>query len=178
MAIVNTKAQSNTPGTAALGDALQHLQQALQGWRSSGALQTAIEQSFDADQQAGVSDAVDRFLANESRPDISWWNAPDPSIRGAYLAEVDTILLNQALEADSAELHAVLLEEFGHWLDDRAGNGDSVGDEGERFSARLLGESVQTTADHDDQGLVLWNGRVWAAEFAELIGTYDTSGYA
>ena len=53
MAIGNTETQSNTPGTAALGDALQHLQQALQGWRSSGALQTAIEQSFDADRQAG-----------------------------------------------------------------------------------------------------------------------------
>jgi hypothetical protein len=144
----------------------------LQGWRSSGALQTAIEQSFDADRQAGVSDAVDRFLANESRPDIAWWKAPDPSIRGAYLAEADTILLNQALETDSTELHAVLLEEFGHWLDDQAGNGDSVGDEGERFSARLRGESVQPTADHGDQGLVLWKDSAWASEFAELLSTY------
>ena len=71
MAIGNTETQSNTPGTAALGDALRHLQQALQRWRSSGAMQTAIEQSFDADRQARVSDAVDRFLVNESRPDIS-----------------------------------------------------------------------------------------------------------
>ena len=52
MAILNTETQSDTPGTAALGDALRHLQQALQGWRSSGTLQTAIEQSFDADRQA------------------------------------------------------------------------------------------------------------------------------
>jgi Ca2+-binding RTX toxin-like protein len=97
--------------------------------------------------------------------------------RGAYVAETDSILLNQEWlnKASEAEVLAVLAEEVGHSLDTRFNSTDTPGDEGELFSRLLLGqvpsasERARITSDNDAIQVTLANGRQARAEAADAL---------
>ena len=90
---------------------------------------------------------------------------------GAYSVQTDTIYLNYEWlpNASQDEIIAVLSEELGHHLEALVKQGDTPGDEGEFFSRRLLGESldesaIQTLRQEDDSGFISANGQTLAAE--------------
>ena len=97
--------------------------------------------------------------------------------RGAYVAENDTIVLNQdwLAKASSAQVLAVLAEEVGHRLDTRFNSSDTPGDEGELFSRLLLGEIPSTgergrmASENDAIQVNLANGKTAWAEAADAV---------
>lgn len=58
---------------------------------------------------------------------------------GAFSASTATIYLSEDILSDQGLVVQVLLEEIGHYLDNYFGDGDTVGDEGELFSAVVRG---------------------------------------
>ncbi|MFN5118937.1 MAG: hypothetical protein ACK5JJ_12650, partial [Cyanobacteriota bacterium] len=95
-----------------------------------------------------------------------------PGIRGAYTSSAsdgqERIYLNHEwlLNASTAAIESVLLEELGHAIDYRLnGSNDTVGDEGEIFAAHLLGQRPSSTASsEDDQNLITIGGMAVAIE--------------
>ncbi len=93
-------------------------------------------------------------------------------LRGAYAVEPQSarelILLNQDWLASATvpEIEAVLLEELGHAIDPRLnGDRDTVGDEGERFSALVRGEQpAESAATENDLVTVRLEGLELIAE--------------
>jgi Ca2+-binding RTX toxin-like protein len=96
----------------------------------------------------------------------------------AYNDETKTILLSRefvlAQSTDSNALVAVLIEEYGHYIDARANAIDAPGDEGEIFARLVLGQSL-TAGELDvlkgqhDQGVITVAGRQVAVEFATTV---------
>ncbi|MEI6332489.1 MAG: Calx-beta domain-containing protein, partial [Pseudanabaena sp. ELA645] len=66
---------------------------------------------------------------------------------GAYASSVNKIYLSDAFveNATTNSIAAVLLEEYGHFVDAQVNQGDTTGDEGELFSAMLRGVSISST---------------------------------
>ena len=64
-------------------------------------------------------------------------------------------------------LDKVLLEELGHWFDDSAGIQDSLGDEGDLFSRRILGyeSNNEFNSNIHSSGYLSVNGEIYAVEF-------------
>ena len=97
--------------------------------------------------------------------------------RGAYVAESDSILINQdwLAKATESEVLAVLVEEVGHSLDSRFNSIDTPGDEGELFSRLLLGqipstsERARITKENDAIQVTLANGQQAWAEAADAL---------
>ncbi|MFN5221555.1 MAG: FG-GAP repeat domain-containing protein, partial [Cyanobacteriota bacterium] len=95
-----------------------------------------------------------------------------PGIRGSYTSSAsdgqERIYLNHEwlLNASTAAIESVLLEELGHAIDYRLnGSNDTVGDEGEIFAAHLLGQRPSSTASsEDDQNLITIGGMAVAIE--------------
>lgn len=93
-------------------------------------------------------------------------------VRAGYVgrtnSEAPRILVDKKWlnSATVEEVVAVLLEELGHAIDDALNGGkDTSGDEGEIFSALLLGVSaVETARDEDDQRKALIHGRELSIE--------------
>jgi hypothetical protein len=93
--------------------------------------------------------------------------------QGAYADSTDTIYLNAdwLLTATEEQIQKVLTEELGHSLDDQLNLGDTKGDEGELFSAILLGNILTATGfnqlrhESDDISIVV-NGEQLAASAA------------
>ena len=77
---------------------------------------------------------------------------------GAFAAQgpdgTPVIYLNDRLlqdAVDSTQVERVMLEELGHWIDAQLNPGqDSAGDEGQRFAATVLGESVSETSQTEN----------------------------
>jgi ELWxxDGT repeat protein len=97
---------------------------------------------------------------------------------GGYATETGKIYLSRDLLelGDSGLLTKILLEEYGHAVDNRLnGAGDSPGDEGELFAAMVLGlpldsEELERIKTESDQGfLTLETGEVVAIEMATLV---------
>jgi Tol biopolymer transport system component len=91
--------------------------------------------------------------------------------RGAFASSRNTIYLSQALvESESLEtVGAVLLEEVGHWLDIQLNQQDTVGDEGELFSALirktdLNKKDLQRIRAENDHAEVLLDGQYQQVE--------------
>ena len=80
------------------------------------------------------------------------------SVSGAYAISTNTIYLSDSFiaSATAQELTAVVLEEFGHFVDAQVNQGDTPGDEGELFSDLVRGVElspseltrIQTEDDH------------------------------
>jgi VCBS repeat-containing protein len=94
--------------------------------------------------------------------------------KGAYVSGDRSIYISEGLLQGNnpAAIKSVLLEEIGHYLDDRLNNGkDTPGDEGELF-AKLGQGQVLSSAElaqiraNDDSGTIEVNGQLVAAEFA------------
>jgi Ca2+-binding RTX toxin-like protein len=91
--------------------------------------------------------------------------------RGAFATDTNTIYLSQALvESESSEaVSAVLLEELGHWLDTQLNQQDTVGDEGELFSAlarkiSLNEKDLQRIRAENDHAEILIEGQYQQVE--------------
>jgi len=111
------------------------------------------------------------------------------SANGAYSASTNKIYLSDRFVATAGRvsLEAVLLEEFGHFVDAQVNRSDSAGDEGAIFSALVLGESLdantlQALKAEDDHATITVNGQVIQVELQTFTGTnnrddlFGTSG--
>jgi Calx-beta domain/Beta-propeller repeat len=99
--------------------------------------------------------------------------------RGAYSAETDTIYLADGFLATATRptIEAVILEEYGHYIDVRVNRSDSPGDEGEIFANLVLGKSLSPTElarlqSENDHAVVNIGGREIAIEMS-----LGTTGY-
>ena len=119
-----------------------------------------------------MSNRIEKFLANEEYPSVEWADFGATSVRGAYLVGENRILISDHLKGNEIALQFVLLEEFGHWLDDVSAS-DSKGDEGDIFARTLTGNELVTSLDdsRDRFSQVEINGVLYDAEFA--IPTLD-----
>lgn len=97
------------------------------------------------------------------------------SARAAYVGTTKSILLNEDWfsGAPPEQVLSVLVEEVGHYLDDRFNPEDTPGDEGELFSRVLLDqvpssdERKRILNENDVIDVFLANGRVVSAEASE-----------
>ena len=89
------------------------------------------------------------------------------SANGAYAISTNRIYLSDRFvsRASQQSLEAVVLEEFGHFVDAQVNSVDSAGDEGAIFAALVAGEgldveTLQALRAEDDQGTIFVNGQV------------------
>ncbi|RNC87414.1 MAG: DUF4347 domain-containing protein, partial [Synechococcus sp. YX04-3] len=144
---------------------------------TNGSLKLAANAAFAVDKYDLVESRLKEFLSGELSPTIEWVNFESDFVRGAYLTGESRILLSRSLANDRASLENVLLEEFGHWLDDVTSE-DSQGDEGYVFAAFLAGHGPQRSSEND-QYKVNIDGVIFAAEFAAgtVSGASDTLAF-
>jgi Ca2+-binding RTX toxin-like protein len=97
---------------------------------------------------------------------------------GAYAISTNKIYLSdQFLSAASQQsLVAVILEEFGHFVDAQVNSVDSAGDEGAIFAALMQGVgldilTLQALKAEDDHGNITVNGEVIQVEKQDFTGT-------
>jgi Ca2+-binding RTX toxin-like protein len=97
---------------------------------------------------------------------------------GAYASSNNTIYLSEQFLATSSQqsLVAVILEEFGHFMDAQVNSVDSAGDEGAIFAALVAGEGLdvgilQALRAEDDHGTITVNGEVISVEQQNFTGT-------
>ena len=125
-------------------------------------------------------------------PILSLSSAEDMNgAQGAYSAATDNIYLSSEFLAQNANnknaINAVFLEELGHALDARLNHSDSLGDEGELFSALvrnapLSAAQLQRIQSENDQIFVTIDGSTVSLEQSnnnlgviQGISTYDDS---
>jgi hypothetical protein len=106
---------------------------------------------------------------------------------GAYAISTNKIYLSDQFVSVASQpfLEAVILEEFGHFVDAQVNATDTAGDEGELFSAIVRGGNFSAAElsrikAEDDHAVVMINGQSIAVEqAATLVGNYNnTSGAA
>ncbi|MEN9861209.1 MAG: hypothetical protein RLZZ515_1691 [Cyanobacteriota bacterium] len=143
-----------------LAQARADLQRAL----LAGRLQTALVQAYGTGAALEVEAVLQLFLKGELEPQLHRARIDAEGINGAFVASHDLILVNQQLELQPGLQRAVVLEELGHWLEQRAGLLDSVGDEGQRLAVALLGQSLSRQSlegsDDDHTWLQVGDARV------------------
>ena len=95
------------------------------------------------------------------------------SANGAYAISTNKIYLSDQFVSTASQqsLEAVILEEFGHFVDARVNNTDTIGDEGELFSAIVRGGSLSAAQlsrieAEDDRAVIVVNGQSVAVEQA------------
>jgi hypothetical protein len=108
------------------------------------------------------------------------------SAKGAYAISTNRIYLSDQFVsvASQQSLEAVILEEFGHFVDAQVNQTDAPGDEGELFSALVRGVSLSAAElsrikAEDDHAVIVVNGQSIAVEQAvTLVGVWDPLSYA
>ncbi|MEO0539802.1 MAG: DUF4114 domain-containing protein, partial [Cyanobacteria bacterium P01_A01_bin.105] len=144
------------------------------------ALQGAIHQILSAPREqisdllgAGASGLIQSL---QSRPlTLELVPIADLLAKGAYAVGQDKIYLaeewvaHQSVEA----VTAVIVEEIGHWLDDRLNAVDTGGDEGAMFAALVQGTALSTAEwddlrAEDDRTTFVWQGQHLTIEKADL----------
>jgi Ca2+-binding RTX toxin-like protein len=108
------------------------------------------------------------------------------SAKGAYAISTNKIYLSDQFVsvASQQSLEAVILEEFGHFVDAQVNATDTTGDEGELFSAIVRGVSLSAAElgrikAEDDHAVIVVNGQSIAVEQAvTLVGVWDRLNYA
>ncbi|MGD1922475.1 MAG: hypothetical protein ACFCAD_28435, partial [Pleurocapsa sp.] len=105
---------------------------------------------------------------------------------GAFSKDTDTIYLAaEFLAANQSNLNAVnavILEEYGHYLDSKLNSVDSPGDEGAIFSALVRGEELadsklQELKEEDDSAIVVIDGEEIAIEQALSFAKKETTSF-
>ena len=88
------------------------------------------------------------------------------SANGAYAISTNRIYLSDQFVSTASQqsLEAVILEEFGHFVDAQINAVDTAGDEGELFSAVVLGQDLSPSQlallkAEDDRGIISLNGQ-------------------
>ena len=103
------------------------------------------------------------------------------SAKGAYGISTNRIYLSDQFVsvASQQSLDAVILEEFGHFVDAQVNATDTPGDEGELFSALVRGVSLNSAElsrikTEDDHAVIVVNGQSIAVEqAATLVGVWN-----
>lgn len=157
--------------------AIAHLTQFRQTDTWATDLTLAFGDEWDVD---SAEQWLDTLLQPASWPTITLLPLAELNAYGAYAAEIDRLFLAQEL-VDSPSLHPlamdVLLEEMGHWLDNRLNLTDSPGDEGAIFSA-LVQQRYLSTAElaylqaKDDWATLLWQGQPLAVQQSAAPGLF------
>ena len=115
---------------------------------------------------ARSSDAYEKLSIWRKSPTVSIVEFTDDSILGAYIMGQGRIFIDENI-LHSRSLDRVLLEEFGHWLED--GLDDSEGDEGDTFARSLLGLNTRDTPSEINKlyQFVELDGQLLKAEFSQ-----------
>ena len=99
-------------------------------------------------------------------------------VRGAYGSSTNIIYLSDQFvaTASQSDVEAVVLEEYGHFVDAQVNSVDSAGDEGAIFAALVQGDSLgvstlQVLKVEDDHGIITVNGEVIEVEKQDFTGT-------
>jgi hypothetical protein len=108
------------------------------------------------------------------------------SAKGAYAISTNRIYLSDAFisSASQQSLDAVILEEYGHFVDAQVNGTDTPGDEGELFSVIVRGVSLSTAElsrikTEDDHAVVMIEGQAVAVEQSVTqVGVWDRLSYA
>lgn len=129
---------------------------------------------------------LDTLLYPQAWPTMTLLPLAELNAYGAYAADLDRIFLAEELvhtPAFPALATDVLLEEVGHWLDERLSKTDAPGDEGAIFSAlvqqrHLAPAEVGYLQSKDDWATLLWQGQSLAVQQSAAPGlfTVGTSG--
>ncbi|MFM1842280.1 MAG: hypothetical protein RLZZ490_1016, partial [Cyanobacteriota bacterium] len=124
----------------------------------------------------GIEISSQQFLQIiEDLPEIAI--LPDevlPGAFGAFSVQTGTIYLSEsAVNGDSGRLQAVLLEEIGHFIDAQVNTMETLGDEGELFSAIVRGVDLSPTdlgriQTEDDHATITLKGENIAIEQATV----------
>jgi hypothetical protein len=145
----------------------------LQHWAKSNQLLQAAEQALGlAQPPEALLELIRQFSAADFRgiPAIQLLKAEAMGhAMGAYAISTETIYLNEnwLLNAETEEIIAVLTEELAHSLDGRFNEQDTTGDEGEHFSALLIGSANDRSLfQKDDTGILWLDGIAIPVEFA------------
>jgi uncharacterized repeat protein (TIGR01451 family) len=103
--------------------------------------------------------------------------------RGAYASSSNIIYLSDQFvaTASQSDVEAVILEEFGHFVDAQVNSVDSPGDEGELFSALVRGVSLSVAElsrikTEDDTAIIVIDGQSILIEQASLSGSGGVGG--
>ena len=88
------------------------------------------------------------------------------------------IYLNESLlaEGNTEEIIAVIIEEFGHFIDSQVNDGnDTSGDEGQSFASMVLGDEAASRNIVEDHGTLLIDGQYVDVERAtySFVGAYE-----
>ncbi|MDD1443651.1 discoidin domain-containing protein, partial [Dolichospermum sp. ST_sed3] len=101
---------------------------------------------------------------------------------GAYAISTNKIYLSDSFisAASQQSLEAVILEEFGHFVDAQVNTKDTAGDEGELFSAIVRGVNLSAAElsrikTENDHAAIVVNGRETAIEMANGSGVISFS---
>ncbi|MFZ9808969.1 MAG: Ig-like domain-containing protein [Candidatus Nanopelagicaceae bacterium] len=140
-------------------------------------LEDALKEVYGVDALKAVSERINRFLLGQEGVTIKGADFQDQQIRGCYLASSNEILISSSLNGETDSLKAVLIEEFGHWLE--SGQLDSEGDEGARlatlFAAELGLENTSIRIQENDHALLLVDGQWQSAELCRVSNQAQTT---
>ena len=103
------------------------------------------------------------------------------SAKGAYAISTNKIYLSDQFVsvASQQSLEAVILEEFGHFVDAQVNATDTPGDEGELFSAIVRGVNLSVAElsrikAENDQAVISVDGRsITVEQSLNLVGVWD-----
>ena len=163
-----------------LASAIANLKITLQDTASNGTFVTAASSALNQGSSSNL-DAIQaiatKLIANNfsDLPSISLVSGKDMGgALGAYVASADTIVVNEEwlATASTNDVKAVLVEEFGHFLDTKVNGGtDTLGDEGQAFSRQLLGYGTRGDYPTDTNG----NVSVVLPDGTKVIGEANSS---
>ena len=150
-----------------LTDSLLLAQQQLQGFAQSENFWTVFDSVFGTEYDRAQAEVIQQaWQASDfsQLPEIQVLDSASmPGIQGGFSAQTGKIYINaDFLVNDTADrVVAVLLEEIDHWLDSQTNVSDTLGDEGELFSALVTGQSLtdidleRIHADNDQRTITI-----------------------
>ncbi len=149
---------------------VDHISELIQRPVVSDNLNAAIVSAFNSNNHKQVLQRLEGFLSSKLSPTVDLVDFELDSILGSYILGHNRILISKSV-VNTCLFDRIILEEFGHWLDD--GLPDSKGDEGDVFAKTLLGiESSSTLTDAKDlYQFVELDNQLYRAEFS-----IDTQG--
>ncbi|MBO1046657.1 MAG: hypothetical protein HEQ10_02380 [Dolichospermum sp. DEX182a] len=168
-----------------LNQALQNTSEYLRQFRFDAGYTTKLETAFGSDFNQQIANSIFDKLAQEDFSDI-------PSIEivsrndinganGAFAIATGKIYLSQEFITANAQnvnaIVAVLLEEYGHYVDAEINTKDAAGDEGDIFARLVQGDSLSeqelaVLKAEDDSATVTLDGQVVQIEQNSLQVTF------
>ena len=156
--------------SSVLGEAIASVSNILQGIsRDRDRFYSIFRQAFGIGLNTTIAEAIRIQWANGDFSQISVIEILDSGMNGAlgaYASSNNRIYLAAALFDDNqaATLTSILLEEIGHSLDAQLNTIDTIGDEGQLFSAIVRGENLTNTQtdvlrSENDAGFITVNGQ-------------------